>query len=191
MISAQRHGGRREVAAGTGGGTPNKPELIHAEARRRGAGQRPRQPSSSLRASAPPRAPNVIETDDRAATSAKPNDPLRVLRASARTHPCSNVHAKPRSREDVSRGLAPALLLRAFASSRESLFIGTDDRATTLAKPHAPLRVLRASARIHLFCTPAKAGAQLGDAEDKAYHVITTTTPTGPRPSPEYQGAMR
>ena len=128
MIGAQRRGGRRGVAAGTGGGTPNKPELIHAEARRRGAGQHPRQPSSSLRASAPPRAPNFIETHDRATTSAKPN---------------------------------------------------------------VPLRVLRASARIHLFCTPAEAGAQLADAKDEAHHVITTTFPTGPRPSPEYQGAMQ
>ena len=65
------------------------------------------------------------------------------------------------------------------------------DRGTGKAMLSATLRVLRASARIHLFCTPAEAGAQLGDAKDEAHDVITTTFPTGPRPSPEYQGAMR
>jgi glutamyl-Q tRNA(Asp) synthetase len=41
-----------------------------------------------------------------------------------------------------------------------------------------------------LFPSPAKAGAQLGDADDRALRVVTKAFPTGPRPSPGKNGAL-
>jgi len=35
-----------------------------------------------------------------------------------------------------------------------------------------------------LFCSPAEAGAQLGDDGDDVQRSVTKTFPTGPRPSP-------
>ena len=37
---------------------------------------------------------------------------------------------------------------------------------------------------IAIFPSPAKAGAQLGDADNRAFRVVTGAFPTGPRPSP-------
>ena len=45
----------------------------------------------------------------------------------------------------------------------------------------------RAGTALRDGTTPAEAGAQLGDGDNEAMRAITTTLPTGPRPSPGWR----